>query len=145
MRKHAILGLAALAAAFATNVNAEEHIIKAAVTQFRPLVTHAKPGDTITWQNMAGHDTTSMNGMIPEGAEAWHSKMGEVFSITLDKEGTYLFKCTPHASLGMMGAIIVGGNTDNLESIKAGVDASGEPKGMVKRVIRHVEKELAKK
>ncbi len=144
MRKQTFIGLAAMVAAFSTNVSAEEHVVKAAVTKFLPLVVFAEPGDTIVWQNMAGHDTASMNGMVPEGAEAWQSKMGEIYSITVDKEGTYLYKCTPHSSLGMMGAIIVGGNTDNLEAIKAGVDASGEPKGMVKRVIRKVEKELAK-
>ncbi len=143
MKKQAVIGLAALFAAYTANVNAEEHIIKAAVTQFRPMVTFAKPGDTITWTNMAGHDSTSMKGMIPEGAEAWHSKLGKPFSIKLDKEGIYLFKCTPHASLGMMGAIIVG-NADNLDTIKANVDTSGEPKGMVKRVIRKVEKQLKK-
>lgn len=143
MKKQVFFGVAALVAAFATNVSADEHIVKAAVTKFDPLVVYAKPGDTITWQNMAGHDTTSMQGMIPEGAEAWQSQMGEVFSVTLDKEGAYLYKCTPHASLGMMGAVIVG-NADNLESIKAGVDASGEPKGMVNRVIRSVEKDMKK-
>ncbi len=121
----------------------QTHIVKAAVTQFRPLVVFAQPGDTIVWQNMNGHDTRSMNGMVPEGAEGWQSKLGEIFSVTLDKEGAYLYKCTPHASLGMMGAIIVG-NSDNLETIKTGVDSSGEPKGMVKRVIRKVEKELVK-
>lgn len=144
MRKQIFLGLGALVTAFSTNVSAEEHVIKAAVTAFRPLVVNAQPGDTIVWQNMAGHDTTTMKGMLPEGAEAWQSKMGEIFSITVEKEGIYLYKCTPHSSMGMMGAIVVGGNTDNLETIKAGVDASGEPKGMVKRVIRKVEKQLAK-
>ncbi|MFK8069003.1 MAG: plastocyanin/azurin family copper-binding protein [Gammaproteobacteria bacterium] len=127
----------------APDTEPQTHVIKAAVTQFRPLVVFAQPGDTIVWQNMNGHDTASMNSMIPEGAEGWQSKMGEIFSVTLDKEGAYLYKCTPHASLGMMGAIIVG-NSDNLETIKAGVDTSGEPKGMVKRVIRKVEKELSK-
>ncbi len=129
--------------ASATSSKPQTHIIKGVVTQFRPLVTFAKPGDTIIWEGMNGHDTVSMKGMIPEGAKPWKSKLGETFSLTVDKEGAYLFKCEPHASLGMMGAIIVN-NADNLESIKAGVDASGEPKGMVKRVIRHVEKELKK-
>ncbi len=141
MNKQIFIGFAALVAAFSINVSAEEHVIKAAVTAFRPLVVHAQPGDTIVWQNMAGHDTSSMNSMIPEGAEAWQSKMGEIFSITVEKEGAYLYKCTPHASLGMMGAIIVG-NADNLPAIEEGVDTSGEPKGMVKRVIRKVKKEL---
>ena len=129
--------------ASATSSEPQTHTIKGVVTQFRPLVTFAKPGDTIVWENMNGHDTVSMKGMIPEGAKPWKSKLGETFSLTVDKEGAYLFKCEPHASLGMMGAIIVD-NADNLESIKESVDTSGEPKGMVKRVIRHVEKELKK-
>ncbi len=125
-------------------IEPKTHIIKAAVTQFKPLVVFANPGDTIVWQNMNGHDTTSMNGMIPEGAEKWQSAMGELFSFTIEKEGAYLYKCTPHASLGMMGAIVVG-HSDNLETIKASVDTSGEAKGMVRRVIRKLEKELSEK
>jgi pseudoazurin len=124
------------------NVNAEEHVIKAAVTKYIPMVVYAKPGDTITWTNMAGHDTASLNGMIPEGAEAWHSTMGENYSITVEKEGAYIYKCTPHVSLGMLGAIVVN-NADNLEAIKESVDGSGEPKGMVNRTIRNLEKSLA--
>lgn len=142
MNKQIFMGFAAMVAAFSTNVSAEEHVIKAAVTAFRPLVVNAQPGDTIVWQNMSGHDTTSMSGMIPEGAEEWSSKLGEIYSITVEKEGIYLYKCTPHSSMGMMGAIVVGGNSDNLAAIEAGVDDSGEPKGMVKRVIRKVKKKL---
>jgi pseudoazurin len=106
------------------------------------MVLFINPGDTVTWTNMAGHDTTSLDGMIPEGAEKWQSKMGEVFSVTFDKEGAYVYKCTPHVSLGMLGAIIVGdGDPENLEQI------TGHPdnKGMIKRVIRKMTQALDKR
>ncbi len=143
MKKSFILG-AAMAAMFTTNVSAEEHVIKAAVTKFDPMVVFAQPGDTIIFQNMAGHDAATMDGMIPEGAEKWQSKMGELFSVTLDKEGLYLYKCTPHASLGMMGGIVVG-NSDNLDTLKEAAKTTTEPKGMLNRTIRKVEQAIDKK
>ena len=120
----------------------QNHTVKAAVTKFLPMVLFINPGDTVTWTNMAGHDTTSLDGMIPEGAEKWQSKMGEVFSVTFEKEGAYVYKCTPHVSLGMLGAIIVGDGTPaNLEQI------TGHPdnKGMVKRAIRKMTQALDKR
>ncbi len=120
----------------------ETHVIKAAVTRFVPMVIFIKPGDTVTWENMAGHDTTSLPGMIPEGAEPWHSKLGKPFSITLEKEGAYIYKCTPHASLGMMGAIIVGnGEPENLDQIVN----NPKNKGMVGRTVRKMLKALEKR
>lgn len=117
----------------------QKHEIKAAVTQFNPAVLFVNPGDTVLWTNMAGHDTASLDGMIPEGAEAWHSKMGEQFSLTFTQEGAYVYKCTPHASLGMLGAIIVGqGKPVNLEQISS----HPENKGMVARAIRQMNKAL---
>ncbi len=125
-----------------TTAEPQNHTVKAAVTKFLPMVLFINPGDTVTWTNMAGHDTTSLDGMIPEGTEKWQSKMGEVFSVTFEQEGAYVYKCTPHVSLGMLGAIIVGDGTPaNLEQI------TGHPdnKGMVKRAIRKMTQALDKR
>ena len=54
----------------------EENHIKAAGVKFDPQITFAQPGDTVTWTDMPAHDTASIEGMIPEGAEPWRSKMG---------------------------------------------------------------------
>lgn len=121
------------------NTAAQKHEVKAAVTQFNPAVIFVNPGDTVIWTNMAGHDTASFDGMIPDGAEAWHSNMGEQFSLTFTQEGAYVYKCTPHASLGMIGAIIVGQEKPaNLEKI----NSHPENKGMVARAIRQMNKAL---
>ena len=121
---------------------ADEVQITAAATAFKPEVVFVKPGDTVKWTTMAAHDTASIEGMIPEGAQPWQSKMGEDFTLTLEKEGAYIYKCSPHVSLGMAGAIVVGEDTPaNLEQIKS----HPENKGMVGRVIKKLEKELEAK
>ena len=50
-------------------VTAAEHVVQGVVTQWKPLVTFAMPGDTIRFKNMTGHDTQIIDGMLPEGAE----------------------------------------------------------------------------
>jgi plastocyanin len=68
---------AVLAMVAAQNVTAEQLKVKGVITQWDPLVTFAQPGDTVTFVNMAGHDTESIEDMIPEGAKPWKSKLGE--------------------------------------------------------------------
>ncbi|MFW5451534.1 MAG: plastocyanin/azurin family copper-binding protein [Methylophagaceae bacterium] len=106
------------------------HEVKAQVTAFSPLVIFIQPGDLVAWSNMNGHDTQSLEGLIPEGAEAWHSKLGEEYQRTFTVEGVYLYKCTPHFGTGMGGVIIVGKPT-NFDAILA----SGQ-KGAAKRLVK---------
>jgi pseudoazurin len=118
---------------------AKTHIVKAVVTKFQPMVLFVNLGDTVTWTNMTGHDTAAVEGMIPEGVEAWHSKMGDQFSLKFTETGAYVYKCTPHVSLGMLGAIIVGeGQPSNLDQIVG----NPENKGMVGRAVREMKKAL---
>lgn len=120
------------------NVIAEEHIISAGATNFDPMHLFIKPGDTVKWVNMTIHDTQSMDGLIPEGAEAWKSNIGQELAMTLDKEGVYIYKCNPHYPNGMVGAVIVGEaiNMDQLDN-----NAKGREKG----VIFKLKKKLAAK
>jgi pseudoazurin len=129
-----------------SQVLAADIVVKAAATKFEPVVVFAQPGDTVTWTNMAGHDSVSLAGMVPEGAEGWQSKMGENFTVTLQKEGAYVYKCSPHVSLGMLGAIVVGANPpDNLAAIDEALKTTKEPKGMVNRVVKQLKQALAAK
>lgn len=137
---------AALSAAtlMSTAAMAENHVVTAAVTAFKPMVVVAQPGDTVSWENMNGHITNTTfiqadgeHHYIPEGATGWTSAMGENFSTEpLTVEGVYLYKCDPHWGAGMGGAIIVGEPT-NLEAIKA-----TNPKGALKRLVKKAEKAL---
>lgn len=129
-----------------TGAMAEEHVIKAVITNWTPLVTYAKPGDTIKFMQMAGHDTESIDGMIPTGAQKWKAKMGtEGFSVKLEKEGAYIYKCNPHMTTGMVGAIVVGdGAPANLAELDKHLNDVKLGKNMVARTIKKMKMELQK-
>ena len=131
----------------AGNASAEEHIVKGVITQWQPLVTFAQPGDTIRFTNMTGHDTTSMEGLIPEGAETWQSKLGEEgYTITVEKEGAYVYKCTPHITTGMVGVIVVGeGDPANMAELEENAKTVKIGGNMVKRALRKTKKALEKR
>jgi pseudoazurin len=57
---------------------------------------------------------------VPDGAEGWQGAMNQEVSVTLDEEGVYVYKCTPHAALNMAGVIQVGEPT-NYDAAKAAV------------------------
>lgn len=76
---------------------------------FEPAFIKAAVGDTINFISPdKGHNAESIAGMLPEGVEAFKSKMSEDFTLTLSAEGLYGFKCTPHYAMGMVGLIQVG-------------------------------------
>jgi pseudoazurin len=120
---------------------AETHTVKARGPAYEPLVIFAEPGDAIAWVNMAMgvHDTKSIPGLIPEGAEHWQSQLGKDFQITLLKEGIYLYECTPHVGLGMAGAIVVG-EPKNLPELEERIKTAH---GAVKRVFRKTKQAIA--
>lgn len=129
------------------HASAEQLKVKGVVTQWVPLVLFAQPGDTVTFVNMSGHDTVALDGMIPEGAEGWQSKLGEeAFTITVEKEGAYIYKCTPHISTGMVGAIIVGdADPENLAGIEQSLPDVKVGRNMVNRTIKKMKKALEKR
>ena len=110
------------------NATAEEHVVAAGATNFTPLHLFVKPGDTVKWVNMTIHNSESMEGLIPEGAEPWKSNIGQEIAVTLDKEGVYIYKCFPHFANGMVGAIIVG-EASNMNQIDN--NAKGREKGVI--------------
>ena len=120
------------------NVSAEDHVVNARATSFSPMHLFVKPGDTVQWKNMTIHDTQSMDGLIPDGAEPWKSNIGQELKITVTAEGVYIYKCNPHYPNGMVGAIIVG-EASNMDQIEA--NAKGREKG----VIFKLKKKLAAK
>lgn len=110
------------------------HVVTAEGLKYNPLVVVIAPGDTVAWENMSSHDTQSIEGLIPDGAELWHSAMGENFQRTFTHEGIYIYKCTPHFGSGMGGAIIVG-KPVNIDAITA-APAVGAAKRLVKKALQ---------
>ena len=73
-------------------------------------------GQTITWTpDSKGHNVQFVS--VPEGVEKVKSKLSQEFSYTFEQEGVYLYVCTPHASMGMIGVVVVGNSDINLDEV----------------------------
>ena len=85
--------------------------------QFDPAFLKVAPGDTVSFvATDKGHNSETILGMIPEGAETWKGKMNEEIKVTFSTEGIYGYKCTPHFGIGIVGLIQVGDSTENLDA-----------------------------
>lgn len=90
---------------------------------FDPPVIKVSVGDTIHFKSVdLSHNSASIAGMIPEGASSWAGMLSQDISVTLEKEGVYVYQCDPHVMMAMVG-VIQAGEATNLESIKAAVAA----------------------
>ena len=89
-------------------------------------------GDTITWSPMTkGHNVemiASPNNMKLK------SKNGKEVQVTFDAPGIYYYWCTPHKGMGMIGLVVVGGDTSNKDQI-AKAKAMGKSKKKLKRLL----------
>lgn len=86
---------------------------------FEPAVIKVAVGDTVNFVLIDQlHNSESVEGLTPEGSVTWQGGMNQNISVTLDKEGVYVYQCTPHVMLGMVG-VIVAGEPVNLEAIKS--------------------------
>ena len=87
---------------------------------FEPAVLSVQLGDTVTFvaTDMA-HNSASIAGMIPDGAKPWYGKLSKDITVTFDTAGVYVYQCTPHAMMAMVGIINAGDNKANLTAIKA--------------------------
>ncbi len=86
---------------------------------FEPAFIKAVVGDTVNFLSPdKGHNAESIEGMLPDGVEAFKSEMSKDFTLTLTAEGLYGIKCTPHYAMGMVALIQVGGPV-NLDAAAA--------------------------
>lgn len=76
---------------------------------YEPDFVAAQPGDTIRFlANDPGHNAASVAGMLPDGAGRFIGQIDEEIEITLDAQGLYGVKCSPHFTMGMVMLIRVG-------------------------------------
>ena len=76
-------------------------------------------GDTVKWlPTEAGHNVEFVSG--PEGVELPpKSYINKEFSMKFETPGIYLYVCSPHSIMGMIGLVIVGDDTSNKDAILA--------------------------
>lgn len=91
-------------------------------------------GDTVTWlPKSKGHNVEFIG--IPEGMKKIKkSKLSKEYSYTFEKAGIYLYQCTPHKAMGMIGVVIVGNDLSNLDKIKK-VRVLGKSKKKFKKLL----------
>ncbi len=97
-------------------------------------VAEIEVGDTITWvPTSKGHNVEIV--AAPEGYEIpKKSKLSKEVTLDFSVPGMYYYICTPHKAMGMIGLIIVGGDTSNKEEI-AKVKAVGKSKKKLKKLL----------
>ena len=89
------------------------------VMVFEPSVLQIAVGDSVTFTpSNPGHNSASIAGLIPAGAESWDSGMSQPITVTFTEEGTYVYQCTPHLMMAMVGVITVGDPNANLDAVK---------------------------
>ena len=92
-------------------------------------------GDTIEWSpKNEGHNVEFLGGpdfsSLPE-----KSDLNAFHSFTFNLPGVYLYHCTPHGNMGMLGLVIVGNDFHNLKDIE-GIELSRVAKSVLQRLIR---------
>lgn len=86
---------------------------------FEPAVLKVAVGDTVTFvPTNPSHNSESVEGLSPEGAATWKGSISQAVTVTIDKEGVYVYECQPHAMMAMVG-VIVAGEAVNLDAIKS--------------------------
>ena len=98
-------------------------------------VAHIDVGDTIEWlPKNEGHNVEFLAGpkmnSLPKKSE-----IDKVHSVIFKVPGVYLYGCTPHRNMGMLGLIIVGNDFHNLEKVK-NIKLSHVATSVLKRLIR---------
>lgn len=96
-------------------------------------------GQSITWlATDKGHNVQIIDG--PEGYDLpKKSKVSEDVTLAFDTPGVYVYVCTPHATMGMIGLVVVGDLTQ--EAVDAIKDA--KVRGKSKKKFKQLLKDLS--
>ena len=106
---------------------------------FSQEIVVIEPGDSVTWlATDKGHNVQMIDG--PDGYDLpKKSKISKDVTLTFDQEGVYVYVCTPHASMGMIGIVVVGELTqDAVDAIK-----DAKVRGKSKKKFKQLLKDLS--
>ena len=132
--------LVSLSPAFASNVDVEmlNKRDDGAKMVYSLDIVDVEVGDTVTWLPTAkGHNVQFIAGpdsaILPK-----KSKLNKEVTQQFDVPGIYLYQCTPHKSMGMIGIIVVGKNTNNKEAI-ASTKVNGKSKKKLAKLLSELD------
>lgn len=100
-------------------------------------VIKVKSGDALTWlPKTKGHNVEFIS--VPEGVKKIKkSKLNKEYTYKFTVPGIYLYQCTPHKAMGMIGLVIVDGNVDNKAKI-AKAKVLGKSKKKLKKLLSDI-------
>ena len=99
-------------------------------------VISIKVNDEITWKSADKGHNVEFIGM-PKGVSKFKSKISKDAKFKFVKSGVYLYQCTPHKAMGMIGLVIVGDDKSNLDKIKK-VKVYGKSKKLLKKLLKSI-------
>ena len=103
---------------------------------FSKRVVNISSGDNIFWKSTdKGHNVEFVT--VPDGVKGFKSKIGKNANYTFTKPGVYLYQCTPHKMMGMIGIVIVDDDYKNLDLVK-----KTKMIGKSKKILKQLTKEL---
>ena len=132
--------IASIFSLFSNSVIAENHTIDMLNKLGKERMIYSKKvisinlNDEITWKSVdKGHNVEFIG--LPKGASKYKSKISKDAKYTFSKPGIYLYQCTPHKAMGMIGLVIVGDDKSNLDKIKK-VRVYGKSKKILKSLLK---------
>ncbi len=97
-------------------------------------VAKVDQNDKIIWKHVSKGHNVEFLGM-PKGVKKYKSKINKKAEYEFKTPGIYLYQCTPHKAMGMIGIVIVGNDKSNLEEIKK-VKLYGKSKKVFKNLLK---------
>ena len=140
-KKSIRLALATMLVATVMAKQTMAEVIQIEFTQFDTFsieVANIGVGDTVEWlPKNEGHNVEFLAG--PDMADLPpKSNMNEFHSVRFDKQGVYLYGCTPHLNMGMLGLVVVGNDLRNIDEI-GNTDLPNVAKSVLMSLMRDVQ------
>ena len=101
---------------------------------FSEKVISVKTNDEIFWKSKDKGHNVELIGM-PTGAKKYKSKISKDANYKFEKPGIYLYQCTPHKAMGMIGLVVVSNDKSNLDKIKK-IKVYGKSKKLLKKFLK---------
>ena len=92
--------------------------------------------DKIIWKSVSKGHNVEFIGM-PKGVKKFKTKINKDAEFIFKKKGVYLYQCTRHKAMGMIGLVIVGNDKSNLDKIKK-VKLYGKSKKIFKKLLKEL-------
>jgi len=100
---------------------------------FGPAAIRVDPGTEVVWEWTGKGGTHNVVDNAGNFQSDMYGQAGETYSRTFESEGTYKYYCAPHESMGMKGAVVVGGSggvdPSEFEAPSAASDSGGDDGG----------------